>query len=110
MTADPGLAPAVRTIVALMAPLPPASAEHLNPESRLIADLGFHSLALLELGAAMEEVFATGSLSARLAGQVERVGDVEELLSRAVAQKEARVPSPSEVASFVADYRADLEC
>lgn len=107
MDAEKEVAATVRTLVTLLAPAAEPG-EEVTADTKLIADLGFHSLALLELGCAVEELFEIGTLAERLAGQVDRVGDVELLLGQAVAQGEARIPTESQVADYIADYRAEL--
>ncbi|WP_422769373.1 acyl carrier protein [Plantactinospora sp. WMMC1484] len=99
----------VRRLVAVVAPAPPDETVALTPESRLVADLGYHSLALLELGCAVEELFQIDPTIAQQAGEVERLAEITELLDRAVAQGQARLPSAQEVETFLENYRADVD-
>jgi acyl carrier protein len=69
----------VREIVVELAPDPPAA---VTTCSRLAADLGYDSLALLELAAALEDELELPTVSADDATGVETLGDVEELVVR----------------------------
>jgi acyl carrier protein len=63
----------VRAVISDMAPTPVP----IEPSSHLIADLGFHSLALMELAFALEERFALPPIDEGAAGAIKTVGDVE---------------------------------
>jgi putrescine aminotransferase len=74
----------VREIVVELAPQAPAA---VSERSRLVADLGYDSLALLELAAALEHELALPALSADDATGVETLGDVQALVVRALGSE-----------------------
>ncbi|WP_067657581.1 acyl carrier protein [Nocardia harenae] len=83
---DPTVATRVRALVAAMAPRPAAE---LTAEHRLIEDLGYDSLRLMELTVVLERTFALpGYKPEQLAG-VLRVGQVEELIGSSLAERPA---------------------
>ncbi|MFC3962358.1 acyl carrier protein [Nocardia jiangsuensis] len=83
---DPAAAARVRELVAAMAPRPAAE---LTAEHRLIEDLGYDSLRLMELTVVLERSFdLPGYKPEQLAG-VLRVGQVEELIGSSLAERTA---------------------
>jgi acyl carrier protein len=71
----------VQHMVAALAPL--AGAE-VRPEARLVEDLGYHSLALLELSVLLEDTFGLPPLDATDAREIAKVGDITRLVRQAV--------------------------
>lgn len=65
-----------RSIVLALAPVPPADPAGLTSSTRLVADLGYDSLALVELTAALVEELGVDE---ERAVDVLTVGDVDEL-------------------------------
>lgn len=89
MTAD--TATAVRRLVLAMAPEPPAE---LADDHRLIEDLGFDSLRLMELTVVLERAFALPRQRPEDLAGVLRVGQVITLVDRAsAARPTSEVPS-----------------
>ncbi|UGT61217.1 acyl carrier protein [Nocardia asteroides] len=83
---DPTAAARVRELVAAMAPRPAAE---LTAEHRLIEDLGYDSLRLMELTVVLERSFGLpGYKPEQLAG-VLRVGQVEALIGSSLAERTA---------------------
>ena len=78
---------AVRRIVARLSPTGAATAE---PEHRLIEDLGYDSLALIELAIALEDEFRLTPLSDYESLDIVRVGEVEELIVGRIASGAVR--------------------
>ncbi|MEV0294032.1 acyl carrier protein [Nocardia sp. NPDC050710] len=78
MTAVPGTAEKVRRIVAAMAPEPPAE---LDDAQRLIEDLGFDSLRLMELTVVLERSFDLPRYRPEELIGVRRVGEVISLVT-----------------------------
>jgi acyl carrier protein len=75
----------VRALVVELAPVTPAA---VTATSRLVADLGYDSLGLLELAAALEGDMALAALSADDATGVETVADVQELVVRLLRDRD----------------------
>lgn len=76
----------VRALIAAMAPRPAAE---LGAEHRLIEDLGYDSLRLMELTVVLERTFdLPGYRPEQLAG-VLRVGQVQELIAGSLAERTA---------------------
>ncbi|MEV0358344.1 acyl carrier protein [Nocardia sp. NPDC050697] len=83
---DPTVPTRVRDMVAAMAPRPAAE---LTAEHRLIEDLGYDSLRLMELTVVLERTFGLpGYKPEQLAG-VLRVGQVEALIGSSLAERTA---------------------
>ncbi|MFC8528035.1 acyl carrier protein [Nocardia sp. NPDC057227] len=81
---DPTVAARVSELVAAMAPRPAAE---LTAEHRLIEDLGYDSLRLMELTVVLERTFELpGYKPEQLAG-VLRVGQVQELIGSSLAER-----------------------
>jgi acyl carrier protein len=91
------------TLVRLIAPVRVMRTE---PGHRLIADLGYHSLAVAELGFTLEDLFRVETFSPETAMTVERVEDVTGLIRRHLAEGDARLPECSEVDAIFARYGA----
>jgi acyl carrier protein len=62
------------------------SDREITPDARMIEDLGFHSLALLELMFACEEEFGLPPIEETAAAKISTVGDVESYVAEQVAQ------------------------
>jgi acyl carrier protein len=67
----------VRALVIELAPVTPPA---VTATSRLVADLGYDSLGLLELAAALEDDMALPAMSADDVTGVETLADVQELV------------------------------
>ena len=67
----------VRTIIGQVAPTPKAAPA---PTDRLVDDLGYNSLALMDLAVALEKEFALTSLSEDAAASIGTVEDVEDIV------------------------------
>jgi acyl carrier protein len=62
----------------LVANLSPAEAPEIMPDSRLVNDLEYQSLALLELAFALEEEYDLPPIDEAIASQIVMVSDIEE--------------------------------
>lgn len=65
---------AIRELVLEMAPAGPAADK---PDPELVDDLGYHSLALLELAFLLEDEFSLPAIDRESAQRIQRVSDVE---------------------------------
>jgi acyl carrier protein len=72
----------VREIVVAMAP---ASISEPGPDTRLVEDLGYDSLRLLELAMAVETEFSLPPIAADEVATVATIGDAERLLGDGLA-------------------------
>jgi acyl carrier protein len=70
----------VRAVVAAMAPNPTAAAD-LAEDTRLVADLGYDSVRLIELSIALEKYFGLAGLEESRLAAVTTVGDVIDLVA-----------------------------
>ena len=96
------LVPAVvHEVVRLIAPHPP---QQVNAQLRLIHDLGFHSLALAELGFTLEDLFGLDAVTPERAMTLREVGDIVALIQDAVAEGAARPPLVADVEEFCERY------
>jgi acyl carrier protein len=81
VTAEDALGAKVCEVVARLAPV--SVAEATGPD-RLVEDLGYHSLALLELAIELEDLFGLPPLEEQTAFGIETVADVVGLIDRLV--------------------------
>jgi acyl carrier protein len=77
----------VRAIVLDMAPI---QDREISDTTLLVEDLGYDSLGLIELAAAIEHELALAQISSADAGEVASVGDVERLVERLSVNSHAR--------------------
>jgi acyl carrier protein len=68
----------------IIAAIAPNRETPVAPEARLVEDLGFHSLALLELAVELEEVFKLPPLDGTMARGVGNVADISRLVAQLV--------------------------
>jgi acyl carrier protein len=97
------VADVIQEVVRLIAPTGPAS---IAPDLQLIHDLGFHSLALAELGFTLEDLFSLDAVTPEQAMTLSTVGDVVTLIGKALADNDATLPAVSEVTMFCERYGA----
>jgi acyl carrier protein len=90
----------IGTVVGRLAPTPVPYAE---PDQRLIEDLGYHSLALVELTFLLEEMFTLEQIEPEEAARITVVGDVTAYLA-SVLDPAVPLPSEQEVADLVGDF------
>jgi acyl carrier protein len=69
----------IREIVMTMAPERPGSS--VSADNALINDLGFHSLALIELAFALEDEFDLDAIDESSASEIVTVGDIEDYVT-----------------------------
>ena len=89
---------------ALVLLIAPRKAESALPDSRLVADLGYHSISLAELGFTLEDLFEFQSLSQETAMTLERVGDIIDLVVEHVGLGTATLPGEDDVDAVFARY------
>jgi len=75
----------VRVLVRDLAPNP---RPEVTPSTRLIEDLGYHSLVLIELATMMESTFAIEPITESEAMSILTVGELEGLIVRRVTGQE----------------------
>jgi acyl carrier protein len=69
----------------LVGSLVPAGARHVGPADRLVEDLGFDSIAVLELALALEVEFDLQEIDENQTVDLATVGDIETLIAKTVA-------------------------
>jgi len=74
----------VQEIVASLAPAADATP---TPDAALVADLGYHSLALLELAFALEDEYGLPPLSEEVAQSIRTVADIEDYVVSTLAAR-----------------------
>jgi acyl carrier protein len=72
----------VRQVVGEMSPLGPREAQSTD---RLAEELGYDSLAVIELSLRIEQEFAVGATSTAGTPDISTVADIEDLVERAAA-------------------------
>lgn len=65
--------------------LAPETGAEITPEARLVEDLGYHSLALLELSVLLEDTFGLPPLDGTATREIGKVGDITRLVCQALA-------------------------
>ncbi|GAA2367499.1 MULTISPECIES: acyl carrier protein [Streptomyces] len=98
------VSPVVCGMVRLIAP---RKVDRVEPDHRLVGDLGFHSLVLAELGYNLEDLYGLRVLTPEETMKLERVRDVVEFVRTEVADGRAQLPPDDEVAALFARYGAD---
>lgn len=93
----------VHEVVRLIAPFPQ---EVVTDDQELVNHLAFHSLALAELGFALEELFSLDAVTPEQAMSMTTVGDITALIGDAITAGEATLPAVSEITSFCERYGA----
>jgi acyl carrier protein len=79
----------IRAIITELAPDRPVPSA---AKARLIEDLGYHSLALLELAFALEDEFDLPPIDETVAGLIHTIGDVEDHVVGQLAIRASAVP------------------
>lgn len=102
---DHELEAAVLRVVGRIAPV---SDQPVRPEAELVADLGFQSLAVAELGFALTDLFGV-TVSPEAAFELRCVADVVGLVGTRVAAGTGRRPADAELAEWEAGYLAEDE-
>lgn len=74
----------IRSFVSEFAPV---QIDELKPGSLLVEELGYHSLALLELACALEDEFDLPPVNEETAQNFRTVQDIEDLVAAAVKSK-----------------------
>jgi len=77
------------TASAIIKELAPSTEPVCEPDSRLVEDLGYHSLALLELAFTLEDEFDLDPIDEETARGITTVRDVEETILRMLAETKA---------------------
>ncbi len=88
-------------VVRLVSPQAP---ERIVGSHQLIGDLGFHSLALSELGFTLEELFDLDPVTPEVAMRLTTVADIVTLIDEAITADEARLPDPADIQMLCAQY------
>lgn len=65
--------------------LAPEVGAEVTPDSRLVEDLGYHSLALLELSVLLEDTFGLPPLDETATREIGKVGDITHLVCQVLA-------------------------
>jgi acyl carrier protein len=95
----------VGTVVGRLAPEP---VEFAAADQRLIEDLGYHSLAVVELTFLLEELFSLGQIEPDEAASIQSVADVARYISAAVSQDQP-TPTREHVAELLEDFVAPVD-
>ncbi len=84
----------IRQIILEIAPS--ESVTELKPEHRLVDDLQYHSLALMELAFTLEDEFALEPITEEEAQKIRTAGDVEAYVVAELTRKRGSVEQRSE--------------
>lgn len=95
-------------VVRVVARVAPSGAGPVVPQARLLADLAFQSLMIVELGFALQDLFDV-SVTPEVAMGLSSVADVADLVSLRLREGQARLPEPAELDEWLASYAEDDE-
>ncbi|MDX3193719.1 phosphopantetheine-binding protein [Streptomyces sp. MN03-5084-2B] len=99
---DAELVPTVISrLVYLVAPI---KADDVGPQSRLVNDLGFHSLALAELGFTVEDLFTIDTLPPERTMSLQTIQDIITLTTEELADGGATLPSVAHLQSIFSRF------
>ena len=88
----------------LVALVSPHQAQTVRPGDNLVLDLAFHSLALVELAFALEDLFGLDAITPERAMNLQTAGDIVDLIVAAFATDDAHVPAMLDVQLFSGRY------
>jgi acyl carrier protein len=83
------------TVWRIILELAPSSISTPSEDTRLVEDLGYHSLALLELAFALEDEFALPAMNAEQAQGISTILDVEKYVRTAQEGGPGEVTQPT---------------
>lgn len=95
----------IRDAVRMVSPDAP---ERVADTDNLISDLGFHSLALVELAFVLEELFQLDPITPEQAMGIDRVGDIEQLITATLDAGFGKLPTITIIENTAAQYGAQL--
>lgn len=75
-------------VAAVIADMSPNEGVTAHPESQLVNDLGYHSLALMELAFALEDEFDLDPIDEDTARKITTVGAVQDLVVQRIAERD----------------------
>jgi acyl carrier protein len=84
----------IRELIAELAPT--TLAAPVSEGHRLVDDLGYHSLALMELAFNLEDQFGLDPIDQGAVLKIVSAGDVESYVISEIARKRASAPQPAE--------------
>lgn len=90
-------------LVRLVAPVAQPS---ITARTRLVYDLGFHSLALAELTFNLEDIFRLDAIGPEQTMNLSAAGDIVTLVERSLAESQAQLPTVGEVSALCQRYGA----
>lgn len=74
------------SVLQIVAELSPLGVTDVTPDTRLVAELGFDSLGLVELMVALEDALEIPPIGTEILGSLERVEDLERVVREAESQ------------------------
>jgi acyl carrier protein len=77
------------SVLAIVLDLAPNADGAHGPDTRLVEDLGYHSLALLELAFALEDEFDLEPIDEATARQITSVGLVQDTVIKRIQERDA---------------------
>jgi acyl carrier protein len=82
----------LETVRAIILELAPEPVDDSSPETRLVDDLAYHSLALLELAFTLEDEFDLPPIDEEIARSIHTMRDVECHVIKELAERAAKTP------------------
>ncbi|AEB42517.1 MULTISPECIES: phosphopantetheine-binding protein [Micromonospora] len=76
------------TVAAVISDMAPKDGVEVTAESHLIKDLGYHSLALMEVAFAIEDEFDLDPIDEDTARKITTVGAVQDLVVKRLAERD----------------------
>ncbi|HEX4225563.1 MAG TPA: acyl carrier protein [Pseudonocardiaceae bacterium] len=85
----------------------PIKIDGVNQDTKLVDELGFHSLALAELGFTVEDVFDIETLPQESTMSLETIGDIVKLAQEHIDKGEATLPTVTSLQTVFSGFGAD---
>ncbi|MFE6049550.1 acyl carrier protein [Kitasatospora sp. NPDC056446] len=79
----------------------PTKKDRIGPDTKLVSELSYHSLAMVQLGLTIEDVFEFDSLPQERASSLETVHDIIELVRELLDEGEGALPTVDHLESIV---------
>lgn len=89
--------------------LAPDPVNGVTPDKSLFDDLAYHSMAMIDLTFAIEEVFDLDPIEPEVLDDVGSVGDLVTYVEKEVAAGRGRIPDSSFLSEWFVDFRAELD-
>ncbi|GAB7182197.1 hypothetical protein ATKI12_2028 [Kitasatospora sp. Ki12] len=85
----------------------PTKKDRIGPDTKLVSELGYHSLAMVQMGLTLEDVFEFDGLPQERASALETVQEITELVQELLDEGEGVLPTVDHLQSIVVPLGGD---